>query len=321
MTILEALVQLRDDLKTWVTNNLKVKVDIEDGKGLSTNDYTTAEKEKLAALSVDQVSTKVSYGEPQTLTEEQKTQARENIGAVSKDDFGAIATTIQVPININDEVYDDAHFSTDGNSLWDVGQGYGLMSKNYLPVIGGKTIEAIYGNNTFGEANARVVQYNSKKEKIADITDLRPKISKGLPTSDNSTPKQLTLNKKTTFIKFCISHWTQGTIIEDTQITIAYVEDAVTDYVDRYVTKEQIYIDAPTKSEFEELSVLVGDTAVSTQITNAIAGLATKTYVDGKIATAIELPAVTATNNGAVLGVVDGKWAITTILNAEEVEF
>lgn len=56
MTILEALVQLRDDLKTWVTNNLKVKVDIEDGKGLSTNDYTTAEKEKLAALSVDKVN-------------------------------------------------------------------------------------------------------------------------------------------------------------------------------------------------------------------------------------------------------------------------
>lgn len=101
MTIIEALVQLRNDLKLWVTNNLRVKVDKnlgteesgkfltvdengdiitteiaasatelgymsgvtsnvqtqlnskvdkEDGKGLSSNDFTTAEKEKLAGF-------------------------------------------------------------------------------------------------------------------------------------------------------------------------------------------------------------------------------------------------------------------------------
>lgn len=60
---------------------------------------------------------------------------------------------------------------------------------------------------------------------------------------------------------------------------------------------------------------------VNEQISSNIAELATKTYVDGKMDTAIELPIVTTANNGAVLGVVDGKWAITTILNAEEVEF
>lgn len=53
MTIIEALVQLRDDLKLWVINNLRMKVDKEDGKGLSSNDYTTEEKEKLAGLSTD----------------------------------------------------------------------------------------------------------------------------------------------------------------------------------------------------------------------------------------------------------------------------
>lgn len=37
-------------IKTYITNLLKNKVDIVDGKGLSTNDYTTAEKEKLAGL-------------------------------------------------------------------------------------------------------------------------------------------------------------------------------------------------------------------------------------------------------------------------------
>lgn len=85
MTILETFIKLRDDLKTWVTNNLNqkanisyvdekfdsiqefdptdiqkaidanttaidTKVDKEDGKGLSTNDYTTAEKDKLSTI-------------------------------------------------------------------------------------------------------------------------------------------------------------------------------------------------------------------------------------------------------------------------------
>jgi hypothetical protein len=52
MTIIEALVQLRNDLKLWVINNLRVKVDKEDGKGLSSNDFTTEEKEKLASIDV-----------------------------------------------------------------------------------------------------------------------------------------------------------------------------------------------------------------------------------------------------------------------------
>lgn len=54
MNILQTLKQLRDDLKTWVTNNLNVintklnnKVDREAGKGLSTNDFTNDYKTKL----------------------------------------------------------------------------------------------------------------------------------------------------------------------------------------------------------------------------------------------------------------------------------
>lgn len=53
MTIIEVLVQLRDDLKLWVTNNLRTKVDKEEGKGLSSNDFTTEEKEKLASIDPD----------------------------------------------------------------------------------------------------------------------------------------------------------------------------------------------------------------------------------------------------------------------------
>lgn len=35
----------------------------------------------------------------------------------------------------------------------------------------------------------------------------------------------------------------------------------------------------------------------------------------------VELPTVTADNNGAFLRVVDGKWAVVTIENAEEATF
>ena len=52
------------------------KVDKVDGKGLSTKDFTTEEKEKLAGLSTDGF---VSYNE-QELTEDQQTQARKNQG-------------------------------------------------------------------------------------------------------------------------------------------------------------------------------------------------------------------------------------------------
>ena len=60
-----------------VTDELGKKVNAEEGKGLSANDYTNEEKEKVAAAVL--VTT-------QTLTEEQQEQARNNIGAASASD-------------------------------------------------------------------------------------------------------------------------------------------------------------------------------------------------------------------------------------------
>lgn len=60
-----------------VTDELGKKVNAEEGKGLSTNDYTNEEKEKVAAAVL--VTT-------QTLTEVQQEQARNNIGAASASD-------------------------------------------------------------------------------------------------------------------------------------------------------------------------------------------------------------------------------------------
>ena len=67
---------LEKPISTATQNALDTKVDKVSGKGLSTNDYTTAEKNKLGNLAEDTVR----YGE-QSLTQAQKSQARSNIGA------------------------------------------------------------------------------------------------------------------------------------------------------------------------------------------------------------------------------------------------
>lgn len=84
-------------ISTATQNALSAKVDKVSGKGLSTNDYTTAEKNKLAGLASDTVR----YGE-QTLTEAQKSQARTNIGAGSSDfsgDYNDLSNKPTIPTN------------------------------------------------------------------------------------------------------------------------------------------------------------------------------------------------------------------------------
>ena len=60
-------------------------MDAEAGKGLSANDYTNEEKEKVAAAVL--VTT-------QTLTVEQQTQARNNIGAASAAVIGDLSAIL-----------------------------------------------------------------------------------------------------------------------------------------------------------------------------------------------------------------------------------
>lgn len=75
-----------------VTDELGKKVNAEEGKGLSTNDYTNEEKEKVAAAVL--VIT-------QTLTEVQQEQARNNIGAASASVIGDLSAILD---EINGEV-------------------------------------------------------------------------------------------------------------------------------------------------------------------------------------------------------------------------
>jgi hypothetical protein len=50
INIIEAMKQLRDDLKLWVANNLREKVDKDGDKVLSTNDFSNELKSKLENL-------------------------------------------------------------------------------------------------------------------------------------------------------------------------------------------------------------------------------------------------------------------------------
>lgn len=75
-----------------VTDELGKKVDAEEGMGLSTNDYTNEEKEKVAAAVL--VTT-------QTLTEVQQEHARNNIGAASASVIGDLSAILD---EINGEV-------------------------------------------------------------------------------------------------------------------------------------------------------------------------------------------------------------------------
>ena len=72
-------------LWSHVISRLNNKVDKVDGKGLSTNDFTNEEKDKLNKV--------ISYN-VQELTESEQEQARTNIGAVSEADLNDLAEDV-----------------------------------------------------------------------------------------------------------------------------------------------------------------------------------------------------------------------------------
>ena len=88
MTIIQAIQKLRNDLKLWVANNLRTKVDKEDGKGLSSNDFTNIEKIKLEGI--EEGATKVIIDSIPTENSENAISS----GAIYKD-FLSIATAIR----------------------------------------------------------------------------------------------------------------------------------------------------------------------------------------------------------------------------------
>lgn len=162
-----------------------------------------------------------------------------------------IVETVEVPVNINDEVYEYGRFDSKGAEI-ENGQVTGLRTASYLPVIGGKTIEVIYGQNPFSESDAaQIVQYNSEREVIVGRTEVRPKMFNGSETSDSTISKQLTLNDETAYIRASFSHWRNNVTLDNCQISIVYLDDNVSGYIDQTVTKEKVFVNRESQIIYE----------------------------------------------------------------------
>lgn len=145
----------------------------------------------------------------------------------------SISRETVLPINLSDEVYEYGAFSNSG-SMWNNQEG--VRTANYLPVQGGRTIEAMYGTNVGFNTSATllIVQYDASKKVVVEGTRLAVK------NSTVSTAKKLTLGASTAYIKFFVWLNPVGADISNVQITVSYIENNITGYVPRSTTERMI---------------------------------------------------------------------------------
>lgn len=150
-------------VSTATQNALSAKVDKVSGKQLSTNDYTTAEKQKLSRLAEDTVR----YGE-QSLTDTQRSQARSNIGAGTSDfdgTWGSLSGKPTIPpvnngtltIQKNGETLGTFTANQSGNSTINISvdesSSPSKHSQSLPDVVSGTLyadISTLYGDNKVG---------------------------------------------------------------------------------------------------------------------------------------------------------------------------
>lgn len=98
MNILQALIQTKNDIQEWVMDNLTNKVDKEDGKGLSSNDFTTGEKEKLAGInSFSSVKIGESTIEADNINDVLTLESGDNVALTLDDENATITISATVP--------------------------------------------------------------------------------------------------------------------------------------------------------------------------------------------------------------------------------
>ncbi|MBR1979712.1 collagen-like triple helix repeat-containing protein [Candidatus Proelusimicrobium excrementi] len=157
---------------------------------------------------------------------------RQYIKAV-EDMLYEISIETVLPINLCDEVYEYGAFSNAG-VMWNNKEG--VRTKNYIPVQGGRTIEAMYGTNIGFNANSTllIVQYNASKSVVVEGKRLAVK------NSSSSESKTLTLAADTAYIKFYVWLNPVGANIDNVQITVSYAENKISGYVSRSITERMI---------------------------------------------------------------------------------
>lgn len=168
-----------ENFATTVTTQIGNKVDKVDGKGLSTEDYTTEEKEKLAGISTKlsgfendvgfitsipaEYATDAIRYSAQTLTDEQKSQARTNIGSISQDELPAAAQSTFGAVKVENVVTNAVGGSGQYNSIYinEAGVIVSAKSVKYFD-----TMDQVSNQNT---VNGNIAVVRSKGTSTIDV--------------------------------------------------------------------------------------------------------------------------------------------------------
>lgn len=118
---------------------MELKVDKVEGKGLSTEDFTTALKNKLEHINWSDIEDKpniptdyVSYL-PQELTEDQKVQVRSNIGAGANSfsgDYNDLTNKPTIPSKTSDLTNDSGFITTETEPQFTASPAHGITSQD-----------------------------------------------------------------------------------------------------------------------------------------------------------------------------------------------
>lgn len=289
-------------LLSLLNTKFKTKVDKEDGKGLSTNDYTTAEKQKLAGIA-DNAN---NYSHPAY------TQHNEGLYKVTVDAQGHVSNVSAVEkaditalgIPAQDTTYSDATESAAG-----------LMPASAVTKL--KGIEA--------DADVNIIESVKVNGSALTVTDKAVDIS--VPTGALASKSQVAIDDLNTELKEKVLASSEGNhghvnmeLLETYTQTEADLADAVAKKhshanateLAKFVDGDKAKLDA-AKSTADAAAAAIGVLNGTESDVGSVANTV-KTYVDGRLASAYKaagsstfaaLPTPSAANEGYVYNVTD----------------
>lgn len=300
MNILETLVQLRDDLKTWVTNNLNAlnkKID----------EKTIPIDSELSATSTNPVQNKVINAEISSLSDlvGNKSVATQISTAIANQDlFSGDYNDLTNAPNITDDGSNDLNIiDNDGNIIVRVNStGIHTTEIEVNDIKVGETLSGHINNNDIHVTSDDKDTWNAKSDFSGDYNDLE-----NAPNIAEDDTSDLTIADKAGNIIFKVdaagAHTTtldaQNITINNENIdnvmdkkitalvnsapetldTLGELAEAMEENSDAIEALEAIATSKASQSDLDttnenvsELQGLVGDTSVATQIANAIEG-------------------------------------------------
>lgn len=145
-------------------------------------------------------------------------------------------------ININPGIWVHEHLKDDGSittETWGNPTQW-IVSADYIPVTGGRTITLYYDKAEWNSNNNGVsfdmVQYDANKGKISATKDV-------LKAYINNKAS-FTLDANTAFIRIGYTNWTDNkmdTALEDIKVAVYYIEDVRTEFLEYGFGSESVY--------------------------------------------------------------------------------